>query len=85
MYYVYILRSLKDVRSIYIGFTDDIERRTQEHNSGRSTYTSKQMPWRLAYYEAYASQADAMDRERQLKHFANAWAQLRKRIRNSLS
>ena len=35
MYYVYVLKSLKD-NGLYIGKTNNIERRLEEHNSGHT-------------------------------------------------
>jgi hypothetical protein len=40
--------------------------------------------WRLAYDEAYASEADARERERRLKDYGNVKQLLRKRIMCSL-
>lgn len=83
MFYVYILKSKKD-DSIYIGYTEDLKRRFIEHNSGKELFTKNHYPYRLAYYEAYSSKADAKYRENNLKRFAKAYGQLRKRIKNSL-
>ena len=83
MYYVYILKSI--IRNIiYIGFTMDLKNRFKEHNDGKSNFTRKYMPWRLVYYEAYNSQKDAVEREKQLKRFAKAYGQLKNRIKYSL-
>jgi len=83
MYYVYILKSIiRDI--IYIGFTIDLKNRFKEHNDGKSNFTRKYMPWRLVYYEAYNSQKDAIEREKQLKRFAKAYGQLKNRIKYSL-
>ena len=83
MYYVYLIRSLKD-SSLYIGYTNDLKRRLIQHNSGQSQYTKTKMPYKLIYYEAYQSQEDALIREKRLKRFAKAYQQLKKRIANSL-
>ncbi len=83
MFYLYILKSKKD-GSIYIGHTNDLKRRFEEHNKGLSKYTKFKMPFELIYYEAYKSKADAKYREKNLKRFAQAYTQLKKRIKNSL-
>jgi len=83
MYYVYVLVSTR-TKWTYVGYTNNLRRRFEEHREGRSTYTSHRGPWRLAYYEAYASKADAMEREKMLKLRANALGTLRKRIARSL-
>jgi len=84
MFYVYILKSIPFPRKIYIGFTSDLTRRFMQHNNGESGYTKRYKPWNIVYYEAYFSKSDAQNRERQMKRFAKAWGQLKRRIKNSL-
>jgi len=84
MYYVYVLKSEKD-RSLYIGYTNNLKRRFEEHNEGKNTSTKYKIPFELVYYEAYGSKSDAKYREKQLKRFAQSYAALKKRIRNSIS
>ncbi len=66
MYYVYILRSDSDEK-LYKGFTQDLKRRISEHNSGKSGFTRGKGPWKLVYYEAFASKKDARREELFLK------------------
>jgi len=84
MYQVYILKSKKD-NSLYVGYTNNIERRLNEHNTGQVKYTESRKPWNLVYYESFASLEDARQRERNLKHFGKAFGQLKRRIENSLN
>ena len=83
MYYVYILKSI-NFNKLYIGFTNDLRRRLAEHNNGKSNYTSKYLPWRLVYYEAYSSKKDAQKRETAFKSHGKAWGQLKNRIQFSI-
>ena len=83
MYKVYLLRSKKN-GSFYIGYTNDIDRRLKEHNSGMVEYTRKYKPWVLIYYESFISLEDAKGREKNLKSFGKAYGQLKRRIMNSL-
>ena len=76
MYYVYILKHPTEDR-IYIGFSTDLRSRMKDHQSVHRD-------WRLAYYEAYASEGDARERERRLKDYGNVKQLLRKRIMRSL-
>ena len=69
-YYVYIIKSLKD-SSFYIGSTNDIERRLEEHNSGLSKYTSSKLPWKLVYSEQLPDVTTARSREYFLKKQKN--------------
>ena len=84
MYYVYLLRSIK-YRKIYIGITDDVPTRLQEHNRGESQWTSYFRPWKLIYYEAYSDPRDAQIRERRLKYHGKALGQLKRRLTHCLS
>ena len=65
-YYVYVLLSKKD-GNFYIGFTDDLKKRLDEHNKGRVPSTKKRTPLILIYYEACLNQKDAVEREKELK------------------
>lgn len=66
MYYVYVIYSVK-LKRRYIGFTEDLQRRFEEHNCEKDTFTSKGLPWKLIYYQAFISKKDAMAEERFLK------------------
>ncbi len=63
---VYVLRSIKTGRR-YVGITEDIERRLEEHNFGHTVSTRGGIPWRLIYSEAHANRSLAARRERFLK------------------
>ena len=66
MHFVYILRCAD--ASLYIGETDDIERRIVRHQEGRGCpYTAARRPVELAYVETVANHLDARRRELQLK------------------
>lgn len=66
VYTVYVLRSLtKEIR--YVGFTVNINRRLKEHNSGRSKFTSRYMPWEIIKTEEFGTYAEARKREVYLK------------------
>ncbi len=66
MHYVYILKSGKNGK-LYKGCTNDLKRRVREHNSGQSTFTGNNGPWKLIYYEAFADKSEAIREERFLK------------------
>ncbi len=83
MYYFYILKSLKN-KKLYLGSTNDLRKRIKEHNSSLSKATKPYIPWKLIYYEAYNSEKEARHREHNLKLRANAWNQLKIRIKVSL-
>jgi len=66
MWYVYLLYDKTQDR-FYIGVTHDLKRRLAEHARGKTKTTAKMVDFELAYYEACRNEADAKDRERQLK------------------
>ena len=65
-YYTYVLVSLKD-RRFYMGYTHDLRKRLEEHNSGKSFATKPRKPFKLVYYEACLNTDDAKQRETYLK------------------
>ena len=66
MYYVYLLKSLKD-NEWYTGYTGDLQKRILEHNQGKNFSTQHRAPFQLIYYEACVHEKDARARERYLK------------------
>jgi putative endonuclease len=83
MYSVYIIKSSTD-NTYYIGSTNNIERRLQDHNAGKSPYTSKKIPWELVYLESFESKTNALKREKFLKKQRNNtfYVRLIKQYRN---
>ena len=67
---VYILQSKVD-QSYYIGYTSSIDQRLVYHNSGKSRYTSRKMPWKLVYEENFENKSEAIKREKFLKKQRN--------------
>ncbi|TPN39253.1 MULTISPECIES: GIY-YIG nuclease family protein [unclassified Mesorhizobium] len=67
MWYVYLLESMAVGGERYIGVTADLKRRVAEHNAGKSSHTSKFLPWRVVTYVAFSNQAKAVSFERYLK------------------
>ena len=65
MFHVYVLRNGEG--RFYVGQTDDLERRIAEHNTSTAFSTRNRGPWQLVHYEEFASRADALKRQRQLK------------------
>ena len=68
MYCVYVLRSLKDAR-YYIGYTDNLKRRLQDHNRGKSKSIKHRIPFELVYCEKVATKQEVIFRERQIKSY----------------
>jgi len=67
MYYVYVLKSLKNNKR-YIGHTGkNPQLRTKEHNAGSNQYTKGNRPYELVYSERHGSEDFAIKREKFLK------------------
>lgn len=65
MFYVYVLENVAN--DLYVGYTNDLRRRLEEHNRGVSFYTKRGKNWRVIYYEACINQDDAKRREKYFK------------------
>ena len=60
--YTYILRCADG--TFYTGWTTDLTRRVDVHNSGQGAkYTRARRPVELVYYETFDTRQDAMQRE----------------------
>ena len=66
MYYTYVLLSEKD-KEFYIGFTENLKGRFQEHQEGKVFSTEKRRPLKIIYYEACLNEIDAIKREKYFK------------------
>ena len=66
MCYVYILECAD--KSLYTGWTVDLDKRLKKHNEGTaSKYTRARLPVKLVYYEIYDNKIDAQKREWYIK------------------
>jgi len=65
-YYSYALYSYGYSR-LYIGQTNDVIRRLEEHNKGKVESTKFYKPYRLIYKEKHCTRKDAVRREKELK------------------
>lgn len=83
MYYFYILKSLKDLK-LYIGYTNNIVKRLKKHNEGQVQSTKGRRPLVIVFCEAYRTEDEAREREKQLKQYGKAYAQLKRRIKRSI-
>jgi putative endonuclease len=67
MFYVYLLRSISYPARTYTGYTINLKERFADHNSGKSIYSAKYMPWQLEAYFAFREEAKAIAFEKYLK------------------
>lgn len=66
-YYVYLIRSIKYPKTMYVGYTLDVKKRLATHNSGASIHTRKDRPWELVLCMAFKNMECAKQFEKYLK------------------
>ncbi len=59
-------------RTLYTGWTTNMEKRLQEHNEGKdgAKYTRSRRPVKLVYQEPCSTRSDALKREREIKRMS---------------
>lgn len=66
MNYVYILKCGDG--TLYTGWTNNLEKRVQAHNTGKGAkYTKARLPVELVYFEEFEEKVDAQRREYRIK------------------
>ncbi len=77
-YYVYMLKS-KGLKSVsYVGYTNNLKKRIDLHNSGKGAKFTRGRKWILIYKEKFKSKSEAISREYYIKKNRT----LRKKIKN---
>lgn len=66
--FVYILKSKRTGR-YYIGSTQNIEIRVQQHNLGLSSSTKPGIPWEIIYNEQCSNRSEAVRKEKLWKSY----------------
>ena len=68
-YFVYLIVSkLKNKKKLsYVGYSKDLNKRLNLHNSGKGAKFTRGKKWKLVYYEKYDSKSEAMKNEYRLK------------------
>ena len=66
MYYVYVLQSKKD-GNYYIGQTNNINKRLNQHFYGKVLSTKNRRPLRVIGYKSYETRSESMWAEHKLK------------------
>lgn len=65
-YYVYLVKCCDD--TLYCGYTTDVQRRVNTHNSGDGAkYTKSRLPVELVYSEEFETKSEALKREYAVK------------------
>ena len=67
-FYVYMLKS-KGIKSVtYVGYTNNLKKRIQLHNSGKGAKFTRGRRWKLIYKEVFSSKNKAISREYYIKN-----------------
>ncbi len=71
MNYTYIVKCSD--KTFYTGWTNDLKKRIEMHNSGKGAkYTKARLPVELVYYEAFDTKEEAMSREWHIKRLSRS-------------
>ena len=67
-YFVYLIGNYKKSRLItYVGYTNNLKKRLNLHNTGRGAKFTKGRTWKLLYYEKHLTKKEAILRENYIK------------------
>jgi len=80
-YYAYMLMSRDNKNITYVGWTNNLKKRTKIHNTGKGAKFTKGRKWKVIYYEIFNSKEKAMQRE----HYIKKNRKLRKKIKREFS
>ena len=68
IYYVYLIKTLKNyINKTYVGYTNNIIRRLDKHNSGLGAKSTRGYKWELIYKKRFYSKHKALSFEYKLK------------------
>lgn len=68
-WHVYFLKSLSRDNWIYVGSTNDLERRLSEHNDKKVASTKSFVPFKIVYSEQFTDETEARQREKYFKRW----------------
>lgn len=66
-HFVYILNTERN--TLYCGYTDDVEKRFQQHLEGKGAkYTKANKPTQIVYTKEFETKSEALKEEYRIKH-----------------
>ena len=77
-YYVYMLKSLGKVSVTYVGYTNNLKKRIDLHNTNKGAKFTRGRKWKLIYKEKINSKKEAISRE----YYIKKNRKLRNKIKN---
>jgi len=67
-YFVYVIGSLKNSKlTTYVGYTNNLKKRLNLHNTGKGAKFTRGRNWRVLYTEKYSRKDEAISREYYIK------------------
>ena len=76
-FYTYMIKSISPgLKKTYVGYTNNVEKRLEKHNSNKGAKSTKGYKWLLIYSKKFKNKNEAMSFEYKLKNNKN----LRKKI-----
>ena len=79
-FFVYVIGTKSTIYKTYVGWTNDVEKRLEAHNSSKGAKSTRGFEWKLLYKEELNSKSEAMKREYELKKDTKFRSDLRKLI-----
>ena len=76
-FYVYVIGTSSPIKKTYVGWTTDIEKRLEKHNTSKGAKSTKGYHWKLLYKEELLSKIEAMKKEYEIKKNLKFRAELR--------
>ena len=78
-YYVYLLKSVGKKPVTYVGYTNNLSKRIELHNSGKGAKFTRGRKWALIYKEIFKSKKEAISREYYIKKNTTLRKKLKKK------
>ena len=76
-FYTYMIKSISPgTKKTYVGYTNNVEKRLEKHNSNKGAKSTKGYKWKVIYSKKFKTKSNAMSYEYKLKMNKN----LRKKI-----
>ena len=67
-YYVYLIKTINSkISKSYVGYTNNITKRLEKHNTSKGAKSTKGFKWKLIYKKKFISKSKAMSYEYKLK------------------
>ena len=84
-HYVYMLWSIKKNKvKTYIGYTIDLKKRLDKHNSGKGAKSTRGRLWKIVFKKKYQNKSSALKAEYFLKNNLNFRKHIKKKINKTL-